>query len=442
MKKIFLILALLCVGTLAMLAQGQPFKITTISQGAFAEGTEWYFVKLGGQYMYTSGSNIKFSSSVPADANLDTYQWAFAGDAKKFHIYNKKEGTQGSVGFPGTTFPANGFSNAQMTAKGNNLYYKYGKGVYAKDFLIVQYLTNNRGALNFIAVNPDSNSGFEVESSAEKLAELEEEARAREEKEAKERAAKEAYEKELAERKAAEAAAKKAEQEAEQEAEQKAAAERAKHKPNRANLMKRTLAAQTEPVYLDRDFAVRHPVNILTDGGANRTELKSGSYVDVIVKKCPEYGQLIIFDVHIIDEERAFDLSFSWSGADTHLMFSGILYQPVRGNLRYPKDSGSYLAYVDGKWVLKFGACNWMIGAGLAEGMTTHEVINAFGKDTPGRLTNAKKVGAFTKYSLESYAMQKQYHLNGDYHYNAGTKSYLDLYFDANGRLNRWITNF
>lgn len=438
MKKNFLILALLCVGTLAMLAQGQPFKITTISQGAFAEGTEWYFVKLGGQYMYTSGSNVKFSSSVPADANLDTYQWAFVGDAKKFHIYNKKEGTQGSVGFPGTTFPANGYSDAQMTAKGNNLYYKYGKGVYAKDFLIVQYLTNNRGALNFIAVNPDSNSGFEVESTAEKLAKLEEEARAKAEEEAKDRAAKEAYEKQLAEKQQAAAAA----QKAAQEAEQKAAAERSKHKPNRASLMKRTLGAQAAPVYLDREFAVRHPVNIMTDGGANRTELQSGSYVDVIVKKCPEYGQLIIFDVHYIDAEGAHDLTFSWSGADTHLMFSGIIYQPVRGNLRYPKDSGSALCYVEGKWVLILRACNWMIGAGLAEGMTTHEVINAFGKDTPGRLTNAKKVGAFTKYSFESYAMEKQYHLNGDYHYNATTRSYLDLYFDANGRLNRWITNF
>lgn len=430
MKKLFSILALLCIGTLSMLAQGQPFKVTTINGGTFADGTEWYFVKFGNQYMYTSGSSIKFSSDISTD-NIDTYQWTFVGDAKKFHIYNKKEGTQGCVGFPGTTFPASGFSEAKMTAKGNTLYYKYGKGVYAKDFLIVQYLTNHNGELNFIAVDPNANSNFEVESATEKIAKIEKE-------EADLKALMEKIEKEVEEKKRAEAEA--AKQKA--EADQKAAAERAKYKPNRASLMKRTLAAQTAPQYLDSEFAVRHPVNIMTDGGANRTELQSGSYVDVVVKKCPEYGQLIIFDVHYIDADGAHDVTFSWSGADTHLMFSGIIYQPVRGGIRYPKDSGSYLAYVDGKWVLQFQACNWMIGAGLAEGMTTHEVINAFGSDTPGRLTNAKKVGSYTKYSFESYAMEKQYHLNGDYHYNATTRSYLDLYFDANGHLNRWITNF
>lgn len=216
---------------------------------------------------------------------------------------------------------------------------------------------------------------------------------------------------------------------------------------NRASLMKTKLGPQTQPEYLDKEFAVRHPVNIMWDGGSNKTVLEEGSYVDVVAKKLPQWGMLIIFNVHYIDAEGPHDVTFSWSGADTHLMFSGVIYQPVRGGIRYPKDSGSYLAYLEdeGTWVLQLSQCKWMIGAGLKEGMTKEEVLNAFGDaaaEQPATITNPTKVGNLTKYSFQSYAMEKEYHLDGNHHYNGGLHNWLDLYFNAQGKLDRWITNW
>lgn len=213
---------------------------------------------------------------------------------------------------------------------------------------------------------------------------------------------------------------------------------------DRASLMKTKIGPKKNPVFIDQDFAVRHPINILTDGGSNKTELQAGSYVDVVVKKCPKWGNCVIFNIHYIDDDGPNDLTFSWSGHDTHLMDFGLGYSPVRGYIYNPRSSNTSLVYVDDNdtWVLILGKCDWMIGAGLKEGMTKAQVSKELSGDTPGNFTGGTKYGALTHYSFNSYAMEKQYHLNGDYHYNAGTKSYLDLYFRADGKLDRWCTNF
>ncbi len=206
------------------------------------------------------------------------------------------------------------------------------------------------------------------------------------------------------------------------------------------------IGPKKSPEFINKEFSVRHPINIVTDGGSNNSVVEAGSYVDVKLKKCPKGGNCIIFNIHFVEDGQAYDLTFSWSGANTNLMDLGLGYIPVRGSLMNPKGSGTSLIYVpeQNKWVLTLGRnCNWIVGAGLKEGMTRQQVSKELsGSSTPGRFTEGTQCGNLTLYGFKSYAMERQYHINGDYHYNATTKNYLDLYFDANGKLDRWCTNF
>lgn len=206
------------------------------------------------------------------------------------------------------------------------------------------------------------------------------------------------------------------------------------------------IGPKKSPEFINKEFSVRHPINIVTDGGSNNSVVEAGSYVDVKLKKCPKGGNCIIFNIHFVEDGQAYDLTFSWSGVNTNLMDFGLGYMPVRGSQMNPKGSGTSLIYVpeQNKWVLTLGRnCNWIVGAGLKEGMTRQQVSKELsGSSTPGRFTEGTQCGNLTLYGFKSYAMERQYHINGDYHYNATTKNYLDLYFDANGKLDRWCTNF
>lgn len=206
------------------------------------------------------------------------------------------------------------------------------------------------------------------------------------------------------------------------------------------------IGPKKSPEFINKEFSVRHPINVVTDAGSNTSVVEAGSYVDVKLKKCPKGGNCIIFNIHFVEDGQAYDLTFSWSGANTNLMDFGLGYMPVRGSQMNPKGSGTSLVYVpeQNKWVLTLGRnCNWIVGAGLKEGMTRQQVSKELsGSSTPGRFTEGTQCGNLTLYGFKSYAMERQYHINGDYHYNATTKNYLDLYFDANGKLDRWCTNF
>lgn len=147
MKRLLSILILLCTGVLTALAADLPFKTTSISGGQFAVGTEWYAIQLGDYYLYYDNGQIKCSET--ADVNDDAYFWCFEGNNKKFHIYNKKKGTSGALGHEGI-FEANTTNSCTFTSSGNYMYYKEGRGIYAKDFLFQQYLTTANGRLVFL----------------------------------------------------------------------------------------------------------------------------------------------------------------------------------------------------------------------------------------------------------------------------------------------------
>lgn len=147
MKKLFAVLVLCCTGVLAAMAADLPFKTTTISGGQFAAGTEWYVIQLGDYYLYVDNGAVKCASS--ADEDDDAYLWCFVGTGKKFHLYNKKKGTSGALGHQGT-FEANTSNSCTFTSSGNSLYYKEGRGIYAKDLIFLQYLTTDGGTLRFL----------------------------------------------------------------------------------------------------------------------------------------------------------------------------------------------------------------------------------------------------------------------------------------------------
>ena len=74
---------------------GLPFVPTTIADGAFADDTHFYTMKIrGGNYIYvTDDSNdVKIGSTIDTD-NINNYLWAFTGDlASGVSLYNKAKG--------------------------------------------------------------------------------------------------------------------------------------------------------------------------------------------------------------------------------------------------------------------------------------------------------------------------------------------------------------
>lgn len=76
-------------------AHGLPFVPTTIAEGAFADDTHYYTMKIrGGNYIYvTDDSNdVKIGSTIDTE-NINNYLWAFTGNwASGVALYNKAKG--------------------------------------------------------------------------------------------------------------------------------------------------------------------------------------------------------------------------------------------------------------------------------------------------------------------------------------------------------------
>ena len=120
MKRIFTLLSCAVLSTVATIAQ-VPFKVTTIENGEFAQGTTWYTMGIGNDAKLikdnAGADHIALGISTPK--GNDDELWCFVGNATDgYAVYNKQAGTSkvlaskttmsaisGYGGTGGSTFP-------------------------------------------------------------------------------------------------------------------------------------------------------------------------------------------------------------------------------------------------------------------------------------------------------------------------------------------------
>lgn len=196
-----------------------------------------------------------------------------------------------------------------------------------------------------------------------------------------------------------------------------------KYKPNRSSLMRRSIGSDQQ--LIKEEFAVRHPLNILKKG-KNSSLVNDNSYIDVVVKKMPDFdGILIIYDVHT----DFLNATFSWAGNSDRvgLMKMKSAYMPAIALNDY------YFGYVltnvsvgdKNVFALDIENENYM-GTGISEGMSFEEVRSVL-KDLPGKFSGGQKVGRYTKYTFFCLDAFSGYY-----------PPYFYFYFDSRNRLDRW----
>ena len=95
MKRFFTLLICSILSTAAMFAQ-VPFKVTTIENGQFAEGTTWYTMGIGtGRKLIKDNAGADhIALGVSTPKGNDDELWCFVGnDADGYAVYNKQAGT-------------------------------------------------------------------------------------------------------------------------------------------------------------------------------------------------------------------------------------------------------------------------------------------------------------------------------------------------------------
>ncbi len=95
MKRFFTLLICSILSTAAMFAQ-VPFKVTTIENGQFAEGTTWYTMGIGtgSKLIKDNAGADHIALGVSTPKGNDDELWCFVGnDADGYAVYNKQAGT-------------------------------------------------------------------------------------------------------------------------------------------------------------------------------------------------------------------------------------------------------------------------------------------------------------------------------------------------------------
>ena len=94
MKRIFTLISCAVISTAAMFAQ-VPFKVTTIENGEFAEGTTWYTmgIGVGAKLIKDNAGADHIALGVSTPKGNDDELWCFVGnDTDGYAVYNKQAG--------------------------------------------------------------------------------------------------------------------------------------------------------------------------------------------------------------------------------------------------------------------------------------------------------------------------------------------------------------
>ena len=184
--SLLLTLALALCSTLSVWA-AVPFKATTVADGAFAAGTQWYTMQLGaGKSVLSDNGSAEFIAISGSTTTLEAQDlWCFVGnDTDGYRIYNKQAGatkvlasstTMGTLagygGTGGSTYPVMkditaipegwtdlwDFSASDKIADTNGFFLK----LHGTDYAVNNF--GGLGKLAFWAEDKDANSTLSIE---------------------------------------------------------------------------------------------------------------------------------------------------------------------------------------------------------------------------------------------------------------------------------------
>lgn len=102
MKKRFLPLLLALCGTATATWADAPVKVTTVTDGGFAEGTHWYYLSIGAQgFRISDNRNNSFITLGGVRRATADNVWCFVGnDSEGYMIYNMNAGTKKALAAP------------------------------------------------------------------------------------------------------------------------------------------------------------------------------------------------------------------------------------------------------------------------------------------------------------------------------------------------------
>lgn len=198
--------------------------------------------------------------------------------------------------------------------------------------------------------------------------------------------------------------------------------------------------------FVDAAFTITKPLNFLSLPAGQQAPMNiSTCKVSLEVIPFGREGNTIILNLDIpeIREAGMEHIYYSWSGKDVHLYPSIEQGSQTLTILRGSKPQ-CYLIRMDSKgkdtWATGIAAIDGAINYDIHKGMTKTELEDQCSELGLSRLKETGSIGNLTVYTLYWIDMQKRYDFLGDYSYEVGNnKEYGRFYFDAQGKLAKWI---
>lgn len=134
MKRLSTFIVLLYTLVLSAMADGLPFKTTTIVNGEFADDTEWYLLRADDKwYVMYEDYITAWNQFYP---NNSAYWWCFVRNGETIKIYNKKAGPSKAMTQGGFSTEKNGYV-VWLSSKGNDFTYSEENGLCIKKNRVV-----------------------------------------------------------------------------------------------------------------------------------------------------------------------------------------------------------------------------------------------------------------------------------------------------------------
>ncbi len=197
--------------------------------------------------------------------------------------------------------------------------------------------------------------------------------------------------------------------------------------------------------FLDTNYKVTKPLSCVIFNGDPTATDPSRHKVTFEIINFGNDGNTVICTLELgqdgIDAGVGSNATFSWSGKNLHVLPGYGGGAGMLAVLRGSKDCAG-LMVKDGKWglMINTGSNTYTI-SDFKKGMTRAEVESVVGQLGMSQFKFTRNSGNLKVYSLFWLDQKKRYNYFGtDYHYEMrNDKKYGDFYFDAQGKLVKWL---
>jgi hypothetical protein len=190
--------------------------------------------------------------------------------------------------------------------------------------------------------------------------------------------------------------------------------------------------------FLDANYKITKPLFALVANGDNVPADEAKHKVTFEVINFGTEGNTVLVTLDLGEDGSA---TYSWSGPNLHVVPG---YDGGSGMLAILRGSTicGGVGVAKGKWMamVNTGSNTYTI-SDFKKGMTRAEVESIVGQLGLSQFKFTRKNGNLNVYSLLWLDQKKQYNFFGtDYHYELrNDKKYGDFYFDAQGKLVKWL---